>query len=481
MLVPDSLWSAPAAIPDHPQAHVASSCGRPSGGLRSSRIPDANSPDRFGAVSIYDCTDCIRHFIGSVRKTQHTIYMPSKVCFLPSYFFTLHWQSLFKQIHRTCICSKDWEAAKRDLAAAGDLHLTPRSSMVSPEQRQRRRHTVGTPAAASEAYYTPAQQLSPAAHGPLPPPQGSAGRQRSPVQRQLVMDGAVAGGSAAAAAWWQSPSGSPPAAPYPSPAFREFPEAVFRVASGELAAAEARAAALERQPSSAGSFIAQLLSPEGGGNAADRVSPQLPQAARAAAESQIAAVAHANSLLQRLQSLASEAADASRLSCGEVPLAHGSSSGAGQTPQPSRCRRSRLSTASREPPTWALGDGSADAASCNLPQALRLIANSGDACLSSLGRRPPRPDSPLAAMQDAVAQMSATARRVRASTALPADGQLSPAGSGCSPTGLDGSAAARVTLKRAKMDMLSAARALAARSSEAQRLLSPVQPPLLSC
>lgn len=82
--------------------------------------------------------------------------------------------------------------------------------------------------------------------------------------------------------------------------------------------------------------------------------------------------------------------------------------------------------------------------------------------------------------------MTATATRVRAHTlnpaAAPGDAQLSPAASGCSATGRPGgSAAARVALKLARMDMMSAARLLAVRGSEAQRLLSPSKPPLLGC
>lgn len=368
-----------AGMPEHPQAQVASSCGHRSGGLRSSRIPDAaDSPDRFDA---------------------------------------------------------EWEAAKQHLTAAGDAYLTPRSSFASSVERQRRRHTAGAAPAASEAYYTPRQQLSPAQHSPVqqrsPPPsqQGSqmaagATKRRSPTQRRLDMDDGSSG--------QRLPRYGASAAP----AFEE----------------------------------ARLRSPP-------------------------PAVADPG-LLQRLQALAAEAADACSPPEG-VAASGGTGGGSGRLSrreaalgQAGAGRRHRLSSVSQELPAW-LADaepavGIPPGAQCHVAGIASGSNGTGgdcDACLSSLGRRQQRPSSPLTQMQVAVQQLSAAARRVRAHTMPQAAVPLSPSGSAgscASATGQASSAAARVALKRARMDMLSAVRSLEFRSCEAQQLLSPSKPPLLA-
>lgn len=367
-----------AAMPEHPQAQVASSCGHRSGGLRSSRIPDAaDSPDRFDA---------------------------------------------------------EWEAAKRHLTMAGDVYLTPRSTFASPADRLQRRHTVGPALAASEAHYTPRQQLSPAQHSPVqqssPPPlqqgsQSAAGtaKRRSPAQRRLDMDDGSCGGSS-----------SQRLPRYGASAALAFEEAMLR------------------SPPPA------VTDP---------------------------------GLLQRLQALAAEAAEA--CSPPEGVAASGSTGGGSGRfggreaafGQAGASRRHRLSSVSQELPSW-LADAEAVVGmrhaaghhAAGIEGGSSSGGGDGDACLSSLGRQQQRPSSPLTQMQEAVLQLSAAAKCVRANT-MP----LSPAGSAgssASATGQASSAAARVALKRARIDMLSAVRSLEFRSCEAQQLLSPSKLPLLA-
>lgn len=403
------------------------------------------------------------------------------------------------------------QTAKRDLASAGDAFLTPRSSVASPTWRQQRRHSLEAASATeapSEAYFTPSQQPLPqqARTLPMQDPRSSNGKRRSAVQRQLLMDsycqsdGAAAAANPAAGPWplQAMHSGSPPAAASRASAFYAPAQ---RVHSAELAAAEARADALEQKLSCAGSFIAQLLQPQGSGSvdAGCAADSQRRRHRHSNAEWPASAAADDDGLLHRLHALAAEAADFSRpADDGAAPSRSGSigSRPSLQQHQLGRQhgRRSRLGTMSYELPSWAVEPNAA--AGSALPAAPG--ADDPDTCFSSGAHQQQRPGSPLAAMQEAVQQMGAVARRVRAAVHTPAGvcpteaatrgrasalpgGPCSAGRDGRAATGLDGPAAARTALVHARMDMAAATHALATRSAESQRLLSPFSPPLLGC
>jgi hypothetical protein len=485
----------PAATPDHPQAHAASSCGRPSGGLRSSRIPDAESAEHFDAD----------WQVGALFWTVFRRGVVGMIYGMPSQFARMQGNILNDE------CVPTYQTAKRDLAAAGDALLTPRSSVASPTWRQQRRHSLEAASAghaASEAYFTPWQQPLPQqAHTlPVQGPHSSNGERRSAVQRQLLMDSCRQGDGAAAAVdpaagpWplQAMHSGSPPAAASRASAFYAPAQ---RVHSAELAAAEARADALEQKLSCAGSFIAQLLQPRGSGSvdAGRAADSQRRRHRHSNAAWPASAAADDDGLLHRLHALAAEAADVSRPAVdGAAPSRSGSISSRPSLQQhqlgKQHGRRSRLGTASRELPPWTLEPGAA--AGSALPAAPG--ADDPDTCVGSGAHQQQRPGSPLAAMQEAVQQMGAVARRVRAAVQNPAGvrptaaaaGGRAPAlpGGPCSAgrdvraaTGLDGPGAVRTALVHARMDMAAAAHALAARGAEAQRLPSPFSPPLLGC
>ena len=404
------------------------------------------------------------------------------------------------------------QMAKRDLAAAGDAFLTPRSSVASPTWRQQRRQSLEAAfagEAASEAHFTPSQQPLPQQARTLlmQDPRSSNGKRRSAVQRQLLMDsyrqsdGAAAAVNPAAGPWplQAMHSGSPPAAASRASAFYAPAQ---RVHSAELAAAEARADALEQKLSCAGGFIAQLLQPQGSGSvdAGRAADSQRRRHRHSNAEWPATAAADDTGLLHRLHALAAEAADASRPADAGAGPSRSSSIRSRASPQQQQQhgrqhgRRSRLGTVSRELPPWTLEPGAADGcASIAAPG-----AGDPDTCVGSGAHQQQRPSSPLAAMQEAVQQMGAVTRRVRAAVQNPASvrptavaaggrapalpgGPCSAGRDGCAAAGLDGPAAARTALVHARMDMATATHALATRSAESQRLLSPFSPPLLGC
>ena len=401
------------------------------------------------------------------------------------------------------------QAAKRDLAAAGDAFLTPRSSIASPVRQQQRRHSLEAASAAEaayEAYFTPLQQLSPprASHLPVQQCRVSSDRQRSAVRRQLLMDSCHQRHTAATAAvdaadpWLLHTlhSGSPLAATSTASAFYQPAQ---REHSAELAAAEARADALEQKLSSAGSFSAELLLPQASRSVPAGRAPSSQSRRESIAGWPATAAAGDEGLLHRLQALATEAADVSRPADGRDSPPRSSSSRSSQQQQqqqhgrPRGCR-SRLSTTSCELPPWSLKPGAA--AGSTSPAVAGGDGPNTSGSNEAASRQ--RPGSPLAAMQQAVQQMGAVARRVRAATQNPVGERptATAAGScaltlpgshcgarrdGCAATWPDAPTEARTALLHARMDMAAAAQALAARSAESERLASPYGPPMLGC